>query len=126
VICDIDEFLSVLHKWTTERVKVVFVLMVFDNNPSTPFLGGRLRGVVSDIDRDLPGFSFSGGEHDVLDAVVVDLRNWAIGYADKRAFARSNPYVDNVGKAFAAENVGEAFTLNRPGASIGLWTVTPD
>jgi hypothetical protein len=114
VICDSDEVLLILQKWIADSATVMFVVLLFDD-PSSPFLGVRLRGVIADVDPNLPGFSFSGGNGDTaIDTVVVDLLDWTIGYADQSAFRSPNPITNDL---------GESFTSNKPGISIGMWTL---
>jgi hypothetical protein len=107
MICDTDEFLLVVQNWITDSATVVLTLAVFDE-ATAPALGARILGRISSVDLTAPGFIFRAGEGDLI---LVDLKAWTqVGYADRAAFP-------------PAENIKEAFTLNRPGASLAVWTL---
>ena len=108
MICDTDELLLVAQKWMTESATVMFLFILTDESPA-PILGVRLCGRVASIDRSMPGFSFVVRDEPVI---LVNLKDWKIGYADSNAIPLP-----------AGENVAEWFTINRPNASISLWTL---
>lgn len=110
MICHVDDFLLIVQNWITDSATVILTFAVFDD-PKEPALGLRLRGRISAVDPTVPGFTFLTGEGDFI---LVDLRAWSqLAYADRDA----QP---------TAENIKEAFSLNRPGASIALWTLISD
>jgi hypothetical protein len=110
MICDTDDFLLIVQNWITDSATVIFTFAVFDD-PKEPALGLRLQGRIIAVDPTVPGFTFRVGEGDFI---LVDLKAWTqVAYADRGAYP-------------PAENIKEAFTLNRPGASIALWTLVTD
>jgi hypothetical protein len=104
MICGTDEFLLVLQKWINESATVILLLLLFQDDPSKPSLGGRLTGHIGAVDNDMPGFSFSGSKGDAL---TIDLEGWVIGYgADMEILL---------------EPAEELFTLSQPGISMSLF-----
>lgn len=107
MICTADELMLVLQNWLTDSAKVVFTLNVLGAGANAPALGAREEGRIIGLDPRLPGFSFSScGEN----LIIVNLREWSqIGYADNTAYP-------------PGQNIKEAFSICRPGASISMWT----
>lgn len=109
MICATEEFLLVIQKWITDSATVKFLLLL--GPPGEPFVGVSLRGRIRGIDPSLPAFVFTTGDDP---DIVVDLRGWTIGFADKTA---PEPLGDDA---------DEAFGLSRPDASINLWASSPN
>jgi len=111
MICSSEEFLLIVQNWITDSATVVFMLTVSGSDPTTPALGSRETGCVTEIDSTLPAFSFSSQEGNVI---VVNLAEWSqIGYADQSAYP-------------PGQSIKEAFSICRPGASISLWTTVSE
>jgi hypothetical protein len=112
VLCDKSEILLIVEKWCEELVSVLFIMTVFDQ-PQSPFVGMRLRGVIAGIDHNLPGFSFRRRRDDSsIEEVVVHLENWNIGYGDQSAFTKEPNQIN--------PEIRESFTLDKPGVSIAI------
>jgi hypothetical protein len=106
MICNTEEFLLVLQKWITDSATVSLRVLVFDD-PKDAALGMYLRGRVASVDKGLPGFRFVFGEDDFI---IFNLSVWSqIGYGENVVLPDG-------------EQVGQSFTIARPGASVAIWT----
>jgi hypothetical protein len=111
MLCDRDDFLLIIEQWLTDSASVLLILTLFDD-PTSPFLGIQMHGVIASIDRTLPGFCFRSREGDAIENFVVHLEDWNIGYADRSAFAKAPNPIN--------PDVRESFGLNKPGISMSI------
>jgi hypothetical protein len=111
MICDIDDFLLVAQKWITDSATVILNFSLFESGGKQVFTMG-LRGRVTSVDHEIPGFCFLPSDGD---PVIIVLRDWQVGYADQSVFAPDDP-----------NRMNEVFSLNRHCAVLGVGTVIDD
>ena len=111
MICDTDELLLVAQRWITASATVILDFSLFESGGKQVFTT-RLRGRVTSIDREIPGFCFLPSDGDL---VIIVLRDWQVGYVDQSVFAPDDP-----------NRMNEVFTLNRHCALLGVGTDIDD
>jgi len=111
MICDTDEFLLVAQRWITDSATIILNFSLFESGGEQVFTM-RLRGRVTSIDREIPGFCFLPSDGDLVTVVLSD---WQVGYVDQSVFAPDDP-----------NRMNEVFTLNRHCAVLGVGTVIDD